>query len=91
MREVFDLAKRRILLTDTPFRSVMSSIPFVRYVIGARRYPALDERFHLMVIPRHYVPELFAWCSSCRIAVPCTGALRSLTRSPRGWEIGRSG
>ena len=47
VREAFEPAARRLALTGTPFRSDVNPIPFVTYVPGRGRHPAIGRRLHL--------------------------------------------
>ena len=84
VREAFDPATRRLMLTGTPFRSDTNPIPFVRYEPDRRRRTAVGRRTSATGTRRRWPTTSSGRCCSWRTPVRCSGGPAPATRSTPG-------
>ena len=84
VREAFEPATRRLMLTGTPFRSDTNPIPFVRYEPTGRRADCARWPTTPTATPRRWPTASSGRCCSWPTPATCSGARAPATRSAPG-------
>ena len=84
VREAFEPAARRLMLTGTPFRSDTNPIPFVRYEPDGSRRCCARRPTTPTATARRWPTGSSARCCSWPTPATCTGGPAPATRWPPG-------